>query len=227
MSSEFVSDFYLVLSRDRLEAYRPKDGSDLEMLTNYFWNIDLAEALVPCFHGVEVALRNSLHREFSKAYGTEMWFYEPGVLDSGGLEKLSEAVSKIAKKPPMTAGKLVAAFTFGFWVSLLSSRNEQKYWSPDSYSRLRAVFPHAEGVSRHNISKRFNEILDLRNRTFHFEGIWYRENLEADHSDIHEAIRWISPTLQQAILAVDIFGEVYRSKESVREKLQEHLGSHE
>ena len=45
---------YLALSQDRLEAYRSPGGNDLEMLTNYFWNIDLVEALVPCMHAVEL-----------------------------------------------------------------------------------------------------------------------------------------------------------------------------
>jgi hypothetical protein len=61
LSSQFVAELYLALSQDRLEAYRSPGGSDLEMLTNYFWNIDLVEALAPCMHAVELALRNSLH----------------------------------------------------------------------------------------------------------------------------------------------------------------------
>jgi hypothetical protein len=167
---QFVNDLHLALSAERLEAYRRESEDDLDMLTNYFWNIDLAEALVPCLHGVELALRNSIHREFSNRYVTDMWFYLPGVLDSGGLEKLAEAVRKASHKPPLRAGKVVAAFTFGFWVSLLSSRYEKQYWQPDSFALVKAVFPHATGVGRHDISKRFNEILELRNRVFHFEG---------------------------------------------------------
>ena len=48
MSSEFVEHLYQALSKDRLEAYCPPNGADIAMLTNYFWNIDLIEALVPC-----------------------------------------------------------------------------------------------------------------------------------------------------------------------------------
>ncbi len=81
MSAQFVSDLYFALSIDRLEAYRSANGSDLEMLTNYFWNIDLIEALVPCLHAVELALRNSIHAALTTQYGTEMWFYQPGVLE--------------------------------------------------------------------------------------------------------------------------------------------------
>lgn len=198
--------------------------TDLDMLTNYFWNIDLAEALVPCFHGVELALRNSIHREFTKAYGTDMWFYQPEVLDSGGLEKLSDALRKAAARPPLTSGKLVAAFTFGFWVSLLSSRYEKQYWQPDGFSRLKAVFPDAPGVGRHHIAKRFNEILDLRNRVFHFERVWHRPTLETEHANIHEVIGWISPTLHQAIHAVDDFPAIHKGRSGVETRLRVHLG---
>lgn len=225
IDARFVEELQLALSRDRLEAYRRAEDNDLEMLTNYFWNIDLAEALVPCLHGVELALRNSIHSEFSHQYDTDMWFYQPGVLDSGGLEKLSEAVRKASHKPPLVAGRVVAAFTFGFWVSLLSSRYDKMYWQPNGYALLKAVFPHAESVGRHDISKRFNEILELRNRVFHYEGIWHRPALAEEHARIHEAIQWINPTLQHAILAVDNFPEVYESRDHVRQQLIEHLSN--
>ena len=48
MVAQMVVDLYGSLSRPRLEAYRPTGGSDLDMVVNYFWNIDLAEAIVTC-----------------------------------------------------------------------------------------------------------------------------------------------------------------------------------
>jgi hypothetical protein len=116
-SSQFVPDLYLVLSQDRLEAYRPPGGTDLDMLTNYFWNIDLIEALVPCMHAVELALRNCLHNALTVLYGTDMWFYQPAVLESQGVINLGRALQDAAQKPPLRAGKIVAALSFGFWVS--------------------------------------------------------------------------------------------------------------
>lgn len=84
-------------------------GSDLEMLTNYFWNIDLIEALVPCLHAVELALRNSIHAALTAQYGTKMWFYEPGVLESSELIGLGRALQSAARKPPLRDGRIVAA----------------------------------------------------------------------------------------------------------------------
>ncbi|MDQ3692494.1 MAG: hypothetical protein M3464_02545 [Chloroflexota bacterium] len=222
--AQFAHSLRQILSEDRLEAYRPENGADLEMLTNYFWNIRLGEALMPCLHAVELALRNSIHTEFAEHYGNDMWFYIPGVLDSGGIEKLSDALRQAAHKPPLTAGKLVAAFTFGFWVSLFASRHEEHYWRPNNFARLQDVFPHASNPSLKNTYKRMQKILELRNRVFHYEGIWYRPALPQEHHDIHEVIGWISPVMHQAILAVDNFPEVYRNRSQIEANLQAHLG---
>jgi len=223
-SSPFAAELYLALSQDRLEAYRAPGGNDLEMLTNYFWNIDLIEALVPCMHAVELALRNSLHNALTVHYGTDMWFYQPGVLESQGVINLGRALQDAAQKPPLRAGKIVAALSFGFWVSLLGGKYEQRLWQPNSFALQKTVFPHVSGVSQQMITRRFDAILKLRNRCFHHEGIWYRSTLQQEHHDIHKAISWISPTLQKAILAVDTFPQVAVGRAQVEANLKAHLG---
>lgn len=73
MVAPFLNDLYLTLSSPRLESYRPQpNGTDMEMMVNYFWNIDLAEALVPCLHAAELALRNSIDRTLTAHFGTDM-----------------------------------------------------------------------------------------------------------------------------------------------------------
>ena len=224
MVAQFVSDLYLPLSQNRLEAYRSPGASDLEMVTNYFWNIDLAEALVPSLHGIELALRNSIHTALTAHYGTEMWFYLPGLLESGQLNQLAAALRNVSNRPPLVAGKLVAELNFGFWVALLSARYEQRVWQPQSYALLATVFPHATGLSRKQIHDHLNPIRDLRNRVFHHEPIWYQMNLLQLHADIHQAIRWISPTLHRAIHAVDGFPTAHAGKAQVEASLKAHLG---
>jgi hypothetical protein len=90
--SQFVADLQKVLSQERLDEYRPPGGTDLDMIVNYFWDIDLAEAIVPCLHAAELALRNSIHDAFATHYGTDLWFYQPGVLEPGQLGELSRAL---------------------------------------------------------------------------------------------------------------------------------------
>jgi hypothetical protein len=153
-----------------------------------------------------------------------MWFYEPGVLESNELIGLGRALQSAARKPPLRDGRIVAALSFGFWIALLSGRYEQRLWQPDRFALQRFVFPHAVGFSQQQISQRFNGIAKLRNRCFHHEGIWHWATLQQDHEDIHEAIGWISPTLQQAILSVDNFGDVFGGRDQVKADLAQRFG---
>ncbi len=44
----------------RLENYRA-GGSDLDMVDNYFYNLELSEALYPALQAFEIALSNSIN----------------------------------------------------------------------------------------------------------------------------------------------------------------------
>ena len=220
MVSPIVNDFYLPLSRERLETYRPPSGSDLDILTNYFWNIDLSEALMPALHAVELALRNTIHAALTQQCGDAMWFYERGLLEHNQLGEFARALGNVSRKRhALTAGRIVAELTFGFWVTLLSAPYEQRIWQPNGYALLKAAFPHAT-ASRKEIHTRFNNIRELRNRVAHHEAIWSRPNLLQEHTHIHEAINWISPPLHQSIHAVDNFPTTLGGRPQVRANLK-------
>lgn len=224
MVTQFVTDLHQSLSQPRLEAYRPGNhGSDLDMLVNYFWNIDLAEALVACLHAAELALRNSLNDILVNHFHTDMWFYQPGFLQSGQLMEFAKALGKVANKPYPLAGRLVAELTFGFWTAIISSPYDA-FWKPNGYQLLYQVLPHATGISRKTICAQFIEIKNLRNRIAHYEAIWYLKDLGQKHQDIHQAIQWISPTLGQAILSVDKFQVVFNGRQEVQAALKAYLG---
>ena len=226
MVAQFVADLSLPLSQIRLSAYRPQGGSDMEMLTNYFWNIDLAETLVPSLHAVELALRNSLHAALASRHQTDLWFYQPGLLEPNQVIEFARALQKVAKKPGPLAPYLVAELPFGFWVTLLSGPYDQRMWAPHKFALLATVFPHAAGMSRDDVHKQFNAIRLLRNRVMHHEAVWDQSkiDLRQKHGDIHQAIQWISPTLGRAILSVDRFQSVFTGRGLVEARLKHHLG---
>ena len=227
MVAQVVANLHLPLSQIRLEAYRPpNNGSDLDMVTNYFWDIALAEALVPALHGVELALRNSIHSHLSNFYGTNMWFYRPGVLEHGQLGQLAGALRQLAdRRTQPTDGHIVAELTLGFWVALISDPYQQRLWQPNGYALLSSVFPNAAGMSRQHIHRRYNVIRrDLRNRVSHHEAIWDRPRLRQDHLDILEAIRWISPTFDHDISGIDRFPGVLAGRTQLQRNLRIHLG---
>jgi hypothetical protein len=221
--AQFVSDLHLPLSQTRLETYRPLGGSDLDMLTNYFWNIDLAEALVPSLHAAELALRNSIHAAPTNLNGMDMWFYQPGLFETSQLGEFARALLNVSKKGTPTSGRLVASLMFGFWVSMLNSPYEQRLWATIHYALLHTVFPNAPG-SRKEISDRFVMIKDLRNRVMHYEPIWNDTQLFTKHYEIHDAIRWISPTLHRSVHAVDNFPTIFNGRAQVEAGLKQHLG---
>ena len=221
--TQFVTDLRRPLSQERLEKYRPAGGGDLEMLTNYFWNINLAEALIPCMHIVEIALRNTLHTTLSDHFSNDMWFYEDQVWKPINFG-ISPMLLPRLQKAQALVGRIVAELSFGFWVSLLNAPYEQRIWQPNSYDLLFTAFPNASGWSRKQISDRFTAIKDLRNRTFHYEPIWYRPNLRQEHSGTHQAVEWISPALHSTMQIVDNFQSALDGKAGVETKLRRHFG---
>ncbi len=226
MVAQIVANLQLPVSNIRLQECRPRNGSDLDMVTNYLWDIALAEAMLPVLHGVELALRNSLHTQLTQMFGSNMWFYMPGVLEPGQLSQLSSALRQLSdRKTQPTDGHIVAEMTFGFWVSLISDPYQQRFWQPNRYALLGSVFSHVAGLSRQQLHRRYNLIRrDLRNRVFHHEAIWDRPNLQQEHLDIREAIRWISPTFEQAIVGIDRFPSVLAGRAQFQTNLRTRLG---
>lgn len=122
MVDRFVAELQDGISAPRREAYRPIDGSDLDMIVNYLWNIELAEAIVPTLHGCEVVLRNAIHKAISDATGNDMWFFQEGLLLPDELQDFVAAYRRVYKKPPPIAGRIVAQLIFGFWTVMRQSR---------------------------------------------------------------------------------------------------------
>lgn len=180
------------------------------MIANYFWDMELARAITPALHAVEVALRNSIHGAFTNHYGTDMWFYQPNVLEPGQLNQLANALRELARrKASPTSGRIVAELSFGFWSTLLSGNYQQPIWQPNGFALLRQVFPHATRQSRQSIQQHYNGLRSLRNRVSHYEAIWDRPNLAQDYADILIAIEWISIPLKDAITIMSDFPRVY------------------
>ena len=211
----------------------------MEMLVNYYWNVDLCKAFYPAIHAVEIALRNSIHNAATLHYGTPYWFDLPGVLldqQQGKLAKAREDL--IERNRPQTSDDIVAALMLGFWVSLFNKPFE----SPDpgapanrlawhdarhNPSRLfTATFPCAPNAmqSRKKILKRCNSILWLRNRVMHHETIWKYGNLPQRHADILETVGWLNPTMKQTIMFCDEFAIVHAGgKADIESKIRHYL----
>ena len=151
---ELLDDLEASFSRERLGTYLTVAQGDREQaLKLYTRNTQLSAAFYGPLQGLEIALRNALHRELTRLYG-EAWYDQPAAgLDLGALERIVTAKAKITRAggtvPP---SGLVAGFSFGFWVSLLGpggrldpagrrANYEMTLWRPGLRPRVRA--PHA------------------------------------------------------------------------------------
>ena len=194
-------EFAKSLSCERLSTYRRHAGDCLtDALRLYTWNTAICAAFYGPLQGLEIALRNAMHRELSWEYGSR-WFNElEAVLDKGALRKIGAAKKNLRRagrviEPP----NVVAALSFGFWVSLIDSGGklnsgcqahyEEKLWRP----ALRRAFPVCKTLTRKQAHQHLNDLRDFRNRIAHHEPIFDRDDLGRDHETILNVTAWISP----------------------------------
>ena len=206
--SDYFGEFQKSASAERLKPYL-NDVDETQAFALYVWNIALCESLYPCLNGLEVALRNSLHRSISTKFGTDFWFI--GRLKDPEDQRLKEAYSNLHRlsiTSPM-AGDIVASLSLGFWVDLLKGRYEQIFWP----ALLPDVFPFATKKQRfrERLYQRLAKIQKLRNRVFYHEPIWHWTDLPEQHNLILETIGWISPAMLAATRLLDRFDSVYTS----------------
>jgi hypothetical protein len=190
------------LSPERIATYVQFTNGDREKaLCLYTWNTAISAAFYAPLQGLEVALRNSMHRQIETVYGSHWYDNQQCGLDAGTLNRIDEAKNKLKKgryliDPP----HIVAELPFGFWVSLLGKggqprppeihkRNyEMTLWRP----ALFRAFPHSGRRNRSDTHKPLDYLRTLRNRIAHHEPIFNR-HLEKDYQSIIEVTEWICP----------------------------------
>lgn len=214
------------VSEERLGSYRlGDDEKEEDALARYARNTDLSEALYPSLQALEVALRNAMHAAVAERFENELWFYldDPPILKERERSKAEEAKREFGRRgKTVTPGRIVAELNFGFWTSLFDRRYEQVLWP----HLLRDVFPHAprRRLTRKALAKRLNDVRRLRNRVFHHEAIWHRQDLRQKHGDIVETVDWLSPAAADLLRLTDRFPEVYeRGLDPYRKRLAELL----
>lgn len=180
----------------RSDAYLVAAGDDPEKAIRlHMWNVSVSAAFYELLPMLEIPLRSAMHGQLAKRYGPA--WYDNVDLDKGALDRLAHAKSKLALSGDGNA-RVVAALSFGFWVSLLgpggrlpAGRNanyEMTLWRP----ALRRAFPCREKLTRKQAHSLLNDLRILRNRIAHHEPIFSRD-LAKDHKRILDAIGWMSP----------------------------------
>lgn len=213
MVAQLIADLGLPIAHVRLESYRPINGSDDQMLSNYLWNVALCEALYPALNVFEIALRNAIHTAATAQFGTDLWFDIPNLLKRWQPGEIGEARIAIARRGrQITADRIVAELKCGFWTTILSRDYHGDLWNLNNAAPLAVAFPHARGplFRRQLIHARVNDLRIFRNRVFHYEPIWNHPNLARKYEEILEAINWISPPAVGVLSLIDRFPLVHQ-----------------
>ncbi|HEY7032003.1 MAG TPA: hypothetical protein VH482_11770 [Thermomicrobiales bacterium] len=252
---KYLAEIEAALSSGRLAPYRPPGGDDMAMITTYFWNMELCQALYTCLGSLEVIMQNGIHAALAIYAGRPDW-YDAGLLLGFEQDAIDEAKREIRKAKraeiargidPVTPGRVVAALRFGFWTSILdagygNSPKGPQFWTSTN-GLLATAFPHAPmyySQHRGRLHHRVNNLRLLRNRVFHYEPIWNGVLLPSSqsgqpaqivplaqlHTEIIEVIGWVNPVAQRTASALDPFPHVIRyGRRDVRRKLRKHLKS--
>jgi hypothetical protein len=235
----YVSELERLISKPRLEKYRPPNRDDLETAVAYLWNVSLSEALLQGISAVEIALRNSIHTAFTNEAGTDQWFW--AILKKNDLAVVTTKWERlaVALKHPPSSGKVIADLTFGFWPYLFESRYHDFWWN-NKEAMLHSVFPFRPTagaphlrIDRAEILKRLNLFIDLRNRVMHHEPVMFgiaQPDLgnpppiipvNLVHAQIIEMLNWIDPQCALTLSFVDRFPDVFSSEQArIRTRLE-------
>jgi len=207
LNSTILNALEVSLSPERLATYLTAAGKDQEKALHlYTWNTAVSAAFYGPLQGLEVALRNAMHRELARVHGQD-WYDQPRCqLDAGACERVDAAKRDLQRgNYPIDPPHVVAALAFGFWVSLLgrggrlpilrSSRAnyDMTLWRP----ALFRAFPNAR-KPRADVHRPLDYLRTLRNRIAHHEPIFSR-HLAADHTSILEVAGWICPSTREWI----------------------------
>jgi hypothetical protein len=155
------------VSRERLSRYLAATSGDLsQAISLYESNVALSEVVFGLMHGLEVAVRNSMHQALTGVYRTPEWYgIGRAPLSHYGRDKVAEAVGN-AGGVGASPGKVVAELMFGFWTDLAAHRYHWSLWQPC----LVRAFPGIR-LARPIIHARLDLIRKLRNRVAHHEPI--------------------------------------------------------
>lgn len=200
-SDEVLDALVASLSPERVATYVAATRGDRERAMRlYTWNTAVSAAFYGPLQGLEVALRNAMHRELTAGYGS-VWYDNVACgFDIGTSRRIAATKDELRRSgyrvdPP----HLVAALPFGFWVALLGRGGraggpgapKQNYEMTLWRTCLHKAFPHAK-ISRVQAHQPLDYLRTFRNRIAHHEPIFTR-HLMADYQSILTVTGWICP----------------------------------
>lgn len=188
--ASIISALENAISPDRLTAYLAQTLGDKEKAFElYAWNTEISAELYAPLQGLEITLRNAVHRELSNVYG-DTWYDNSQIpFNYVTLQKISHAKNLLNRKNVLDPPHMVAELSFGFWVTLLSHGGQGAYHDKLWIPALHKSFPNIK-KKRKEVHKELGYLRKLRNRIAHHEPIFAR-HLSADYDTIIKIVGWM------------------------------------
>jgi len=217
------------ISAKRLERYLVAcNHSKVYTSRLYSLNMKLSQAFYPLLSMTEIFLRNSINNVLTAYFSDPNWIVtqKSGFMNDSLLfpkyvlrESIHQAEHKIKERgDKITAGKIIAEQSLGFWVSLYYKKH---------YKLLKGsiikCFPHKEsGIKRHDIYQSLDHIRTFRNRIYHNEPICFDNKCisfrypKLMKDEIYKIMAWMDPCLISYINEFDDIDYHINSGEKLR-----------
>ncbi len=174
----------------------------------YSINLKVSQAIYPLLNLFEIFLRNAVNRQIADYFDDADWIVNQhnGFMNNLELAKsgyfikgcVQSAANVILKKSStVTAGKIIAEQSFGFWSSLF----EPHHFRLIGGAPLQCFVSKPANVNRKSISLKLDAIRNFRNRIYHNEPICFNgtaidfSSTYAIRQHILDMLNWIDPEL--------------------------------
>ena len=98
-TDDLLDELEASLSRECLGTYLYAAGTDREgAIRLYAWNTAVSAAFYGPLQGLEVALRNAMHRGLAERYGEAWYDNRDAGLDRGAMERIASARTELARR---------------------------------------------------------------------------------------------------------------------------------
>lgn len=242
MNNEFFNNIEKSISQSRLSTYK-NYGSGLtnkEAITNYVLNAKISENFYFLLQNLEVSLRNAIYDSFKTHYSSNNFFflYETNPRKRNAYSKKEKHSVEcwkmlcgarhnlVSKKISLNDGKIISELNFGFWTSILSSK-DKRY--TNMWRKIFAdVFPnynivHSIDSDKVLVGTLINKIREFRNRIFHYEPIFNQVNLNQIHEDIIKVLGWISKDMQELSMTFDEYDLISMEKRHISKQFSKKV----
>lgn len=206
------------LSQPRLNKFLLASGnSKVKAQKLYRANLRVSQSFYPILNLFEIFLRNICNYQVSAHFANPNWIIteKNGFMSDHSLtgsrfflkNSILSAERTIRRKGGLiTAGKIVAEQSFGFWTSLFDTHH---------YRLIGGIVIHSfnnkpAGTNRSTISQKLNRIREFRNRVYHNEPICFNGNVidftyaENIKNEIYEMLSWIDGDLNDYVEYFDV-----------------------